>query len=287
MNRKKAKGLSIKKSILIAVPICIISAIAGLGVYKLLHPEKEQPILDFSATSKTSTTDTRWPEVQYLSATGISPLTEEQLLACRKAIKTGSEKVALADPTNYGERDARDVMGREIPNKPEIIVIHETVMPASETVNLFKTPHPNDNDQASYHMLVDKAGSLIRIASDDQRAYGSGYSRFGDFTVHSKSPDNFSINNVALHISLETPTDGQGDTSSHSGYTRKQYSSLAKQILLWQAKYGIPVFRITTHASVDRSHSRYDPRSFRWDELDFYHRQYAKTCNLTNLTLPS
>ena len=287
MNRKKAKELSIKKSILIAVPICVISAIAGLAGYKLLHPEKEQPILDFSATSKTSTTDTRWPEVQYLSATGISPLTEEQLLACRKAIKTGSEKVALADPTNYGERDARDVMGREIPNKPEIIVIHETVMPASETVNLFKTPHPNDNDQASYHMLVDKAGSLIRIASDDQRAYGSGYSRFGDFTVHSKSPDNFSINNVALHISLETPIDGQGDTSSHSGYTIKQYSSLAKQILLWQAKYGIPVFRITTHASVDRSHSRYDPRSFRWDELDFYHRQYAKTCNLTNLTLPS
>ena len=90
MNRKKAKELSIKKSILIAVPICVISAIAGLAGYKLLHPEKEQPILDFSATSKTSTTDTRWPEVQYLSATGISPLTEEQLLACRKAIKTGS-----------------------------------------------------------------------------------------------------------------------------------------------------------------------------------------------------
>ena len=179
------------------------------------------------------------------------------------------------------------MIGREIPNKPAIIVIHETVMPASETVNLFQTPHPNDNDQASYHMLVDRAGSLIRITPDNQRAYGSGYSKFGDFTVHSKSPDNFSINNVALHISLETPTDGQGDTSSHSGYTRKQYSSLAKQILLWQAKYGIPVFRITTHASVDRSHSRYDPRSFRWDELDYYHRQYAKTCGLNILTLPT
>jgi hypothetical protein len=287
MKRTKAKGPSIKHSIFIAVPIGVLSVITGLGGYKLLHPEREQPILDFSATSKTSTKETSWPKVQYLSATGLSPLTEEQLLECRKTIQAGKEKLELADATNYGNRDARDVIGRDIPNKPELIVIHETVIPARETVKLFQTPHPQDEDQASYHVLVDRSGDLARIVPDENRAYGSGFSKFGDFTVHSKSPDFFSINNVALHISLETPTDGQGDTSSHSGYTRKQYSSLAKQILLWQAKYGIPVFRITTHASVDRSHSRYDPRSFRWDELDYYHRQYAKTCGLNILTLPT
>lgn len=286
MKSKKTRKKSLNQSILLALPIGLLSLLAGIGGYRLIHHEKFARTLDLSAPTPNAK-DKSWPDVQYLSDAGLNPLTEERLLACRKAIKIETEKVELADPTNYGERDARDIIGREIPNKPEIIVIHETVIPASETVKLFQTPHPNDNDQASYHLLVDRSGKLLRITPDDQRAYGSGYSKFGDFTVYSKSPDNFSINNVALHISLETPTDGQGDTSSHSGYTRKQYSSLAKQILLWQAKYGIPVFRITTHASVDRSHSRYDPRSFRWDELDYYHRQYAKACGLNILTLPT
>lgn len=287
MNRKKAKGPSIAKFILMAVPIGFLSVLAGLGGYKILHPEKNAQTLAFSATSPTSTKENNWPEVQYLSASGLSLLTEEQLLECSKAIKIGVEKNELADPTNYGHREARDVIGREIPNKPELIILHETVIPAGETIKLFKTPHPKDEDQASYHVLVDRTGTLVRIVPDENRAYGSGFSKFGDFTVHSKSPEIFSINNVSLHVSLETPADGQGDTSSHSGYTRNQYSSLAKQILLWQAKYGIPVLRITTHASVDRSHSRYDPRSFRWDELDYYHRQYAKACGLNILTLPT
>jgi len=287
MNHKKAKGLSFAKLILIAVPIGLLSALAGLGGYKLLHPEKIDPTLAFSATSSTSTKEHGWPEVQYLSESGLSALKEEQILACSKAIKVGAERNELADPTNYGKREARDVIGREIPNKPELIILHETVIPAGETIKLFKTPHPKDEVQASYHVLVDRTGSIVRIVPDDNRAYGSGYSKFGDFTVHSKSPEFFSINNVALHVSLETPDDGQGDTTSHSGYTARQYSSLAKQILLWQAKYGIPVFRITTHASVDRSHSRYDPRSFRWDELDSYHRQYANACGLNILALPT
>ena len=198
-----------------------------------------------------------------------------------------AERLEPADPTNYGQRDAKDVIGREIPNKPELIVIHETVIPTADTIKLFKTSHPKDEDQASYHILIDRTGSLIRIVPDDNRAYGSGYSRFGDFTVHTKYPDRFSINNVSLHISLESPYDGQGDSLRHSGYTMNQYDSLAKQVLLWQAKYGIPDSRITTHASVDRSHSRYDPRSFRWYDFDYYHRQHAKACGLSILTLPT
>jgi hypothetical protein len=31
--------------------------------------------------------------------------------------------------------------------------------------------------------------------------------------------------------------------------------------------------RVTSHAAIDRSHSRYDPRSFRWDRFD---QAYAK-----------
>ena len=285
MNRKMSKPPSVKGSILKLVPIGAICVIVGFGGYKFLHSEKEMQTQDSSVTSTTGTKEASWPEVQYLNTSGLSSLTEDQLLACSKAIKAGVETSSLADPTNYGNRDPKDVIGRNIPNKPELIVIHETVIPTDETIKLFKTPYPRDEDQASYHVLVDRTGELVRIVPDDKRAYGSGFSKFGDFTVHSKSPDNFSINNVALHISLETPEDGRKDTSSHSGYTRNQYSSLAKQVLRWQAKYGIPIFRITTHASVDRSHSRYDPRSFRWDELDYYHKQYAKACGLEILSL--
>jgi N-acetyl-anhydromuramyl-L-alanine amidase AmpD len=287
MHRKQLKGARIKGSILKAVPIGVLCVIAGFGGYKLLHSDKEIQTQGSSAVSTSSTKETSWPQVQYLSITGLNSLTEDQLFACSKAINAGVERSELANSTNYGNRDARDAIGRDIPNKPELIVIHETVITASETINLFKTPHPKDEDQASYHVLVERTGELVRIVPDENRAYGSGYSKFGDFTVHSKSPDNFSINNVALHISLESPADGQKDTSNHSGYTKNQYSSLAKKVLLWQAKYGIPVFRITTHASVDRSHSRYDPRSFRWDELDFFHRRYAKTCAQNILTLPT
>lgn len=286
MKSKKNQNSKFEQSIYIAVSIGVLSVLAGLGGYKFLHPESAATTQASSKTSITRTKETSWPEVQYLSKADLTLLTEEQLLACSKAIKKGSEKLELADKTNYGNRDALDAIDRKIPHKPELIILHETVISAGETIKLFKTPHPNDQDQASYHVLVDRTGGFARIVPDGKRAYGSGFSKFGDFTVHNKSRVNFSINNVALHISLESPTDGQRDTSSHSGYTRKQYSSLAKQILLWQAKYGIPVFRITTHASVDRSHSRYDPRSFRWDELDYYHRLYAKTCDRNILTLP-
>ena len=90
-----------------------------------------------------------------------------------------------------------------------------------------------------------------------------------------------SLNNVALHLSLETPPDGRGDGDAHSGYTAEQYRVAAGQVLLWQAAYGIPMSRLTTHQAVDRSHSRRDPRSFRWDRFDPAWRQAAERCGLT------
>ncbi len=273
------------RSALIALPLGIASIGIGFLAYQLLNPDNELISDELAQAKKADQNKQDWPDVQSLTSSGIEPLSEDDLVACRKSLGLEEEKVAPAHPDNFGERDARDVLGREIPNKPSLIVLHETVISAPATIDLFQTPHPDDNDQASYHMLVNQKGVLIRIVPDENRAYGSGYSRFGDFTVHSKSPTNFSVNNVALHISLETPSDGRGDDSSHSGYADEQYNSLAKQVLLWQAKYGIPIFRLTTHASVDRSHSRYDPRTFRWDSFDLYHRQHAATCGLPNLTL--
>ena len=281
MTRKS----SLTRSALIALPLGLISVVVG---YYSFHSFNRD---DIPSTGKPAQTESQalkqksWPEVQRLISSGIEPLSEADLEACRSSLGLVEEQQAPAHSDNFGDRDAKDLLGREIPHQPALIVLHETVISAPATINFFQTPHPNDNDQASYHMLVSQKGDLIRFVPDESRAYGAGYSRFGDFTVHSKSPNNFSVNNVALHISLETPPDGRGDVASHSGYTRDQYNTLAKQVLLWQAKYGIPIFRVTTHASVDRSHSRYDPRTFRWDSFDVYHRKHAATCGLVNLTL--
>jgi N-acetyl-anhydromuramyl-L-alanine amidase AmpD len=103
-----------------------------------------------------------------------------------------------------------------------LIVLHETVVSAPATVAFFRTPHPRDDDQASYHLLVDRSGRRLRIVPDRQRAFGAGMAAFGDFTVRIRPTSPGSINNVALHLSLETPADGRGDGDGHSGYTPAQ-----------------------------------------------------------------
>lgn len=277
---------SIMRSALIALPLGIVSIGIGVLSFHLFQREVAPTANRSSQVKPVIQHKEHWPEVQRMAASGIDALSEEELVACRNSLGLAEEQNSPAHTDNFGDRDAKDVLGREIPNQPALIVLHETVVSAPATINYFQTPHPNDNNQASYHMLVTQKGELIRFVPDQSRAYGAGFSRFGDFTVYSKSPENFSVNNVVLHISLETPADGRGDVASHSGYTTAQYDTLAKQVLLWQAKYGIPMFRVTTHANVDRSHTRYDPRTFRWDTFDSYHRQHAGTCGLDNLTLP-
>ena len=171
------------------------------------------------------------------------------------------EEIALAHPTNYGDRYATDINGRPIFN-PFIIVIHETVGSARSAINLFQTPHPNDADQVSYHTLIAQDGTVIYIVPPENRAYGAGNSVFdgpnGLETVATHPTLPPSVNNFAYHVSLESPSDGRGNSRSHSGYTQAQYESLAWLI----ARTDIPDNRITTHRAVDRSGSRIDPRSF-------------------------
>lgn len=189
-----------------------------------------------------------------------------------------------ADKTNYGFRRPKDLAGGRIPNQPSLIVLHETVLPLDPTLKLFSTPHPNDTQQVSYHLVLARDGSLYRIVADKFRAYGAGWSAWGDSTIRhrgSKIPAAAgSINNVALHISLVSPADGAGNSDGHSGYSNQQYSQLAQQVLLWQLRWGIPMRRVTNHASIDRSHSRSDPRSFRWHLFDRAWQVAAKRCNV-------
>jgi hypothetical protein len=103
-------------------------------------------------------------------------------------------------------------------------------------------------------------------------------SAFGDMTVRPRASSLGSINNVALHLSLETPADGRGDGDGHSGYSEAQYRTAAAQVLLWQGRWGIPLNRLTSHAAVDRSRSRYDPRSFRWERFMPAWQAAARRC---------
>ncbi|MGD1853066.1 MAG: peptidoglycan recognition family protein [Leptolyngbyaceae cyanobacterium] len=184
-----------------------------------------------------------------------------------------AERVALADPSNYGERYTVDANGQPLTND-YIAVLHETVWSANSAINTFQTYHARDADQVSYHTIVDRDGTVIYIVPPDKRAYGAGNSVFngpnGPETAVTNPAFSSSVNNFAYHISLVTPSDGQDSAPSHSGYTDAQYKSLAWLI----AKTTIPEERIATHAAVDRSGSRQDPRSFNWPHFLEYLHQY-------------
>ncbi|MDX2243950.1 MAG: peptidoglycan recognition family protein [Leptolyngbyaceae cyanobacterium bins.302] len=189
---------------------------------------------------------------------------------------TPQELIALIHPTNYGDRFLRDVNGKPANQQP-IVVLHETVASVSSTLNFFRTPHPRDEDQASYHTLIRRDGAIIYLVPPDKRAYGAGNSVFnGDqgseaVKTHARFPA--SVNNFAYHVSLETPGDGINNAARHSGYTEAQYQSLAWLV----AKTAVADNRITTHKAVDRSESRMDPRSFSFSRFFQLLQTYTKT----------
>ncbi len=172
--------------------------------------------------------------------------------------------VVTPHESNYGDRFGKDANGNVLTNIP-IVVLHETVGSAQSAINTFRTNHPNDSSQVSYHALVALDGMIIYLVPPDKRAYGAGNSSFrgsqGEETVQTNPNLPSSVNNFAYHVSLETPIDGRGknnNSPNHSGYTDIQYKSLAWLI----AQSNIPSDRITTHKEVDRAGYKQDPRSF-------------------------
>lgn len=148
--------------------------------------------------------------------------------------------------SNYGDRRPNQF-------KP-LLVLHETVASASPAVNLIKTP----GSGVSYHAIIRQDGTIIRLVPEDKRACGAGNSAFNGEQTRLSAEFPGSVNDFATHYSLETPADGRGIRPAHSGYTNEQYVSLAYLV----AKTGIPTTRWTTHAKVDQSGEREDPRSF-------------------------
>ena len=213
-------------------------------------------------------------------------LTPDPVAAARCAEQLGlRERSTPADPTNFGERRQRDASGGLVPHQPALVVLHETVLSLEDTLRFFQTPHPRDADQASYHLLLDRNGSAYRLVPDGKRAFGAGWSAWGTGSIRHRPLSTplagGSLNNVALHISLESPEDGRGNDDAHSGYSANQYRRLAEHVLVWQLRWGIPMRRVTTHEAVDRSHTRRDPRSFRWGRFDQAWETAAASCGIT------
>jgi len=170
-------------------------------------------------------------------------------------------------PSNFSERQKRDAFGHPIDPNPRVVVLHETVYGLNSAINTFITPHPHDDDQVSYHVLIGEDGRIIQALDPSKRAFGAGYSAFAGEWVITNRKVGGSINNFALHLSLETPLDGENEAPGHSGYTQAQYDAMALVLADWIRRYHIPPENITTHRYVDLGGERADPRSFQWNEL--------------------
>jgi hypothetical protein len=196
------------------------------------------------------------------------------------------EAIVPIDPTNFGDRFLKDIDGRIVRNEP-LIVLHETVGSLYSVLNFFRTPHPRDADQSSYHTLIALDGTVVYVVPPDKRAFGAGNSSFpgaaGTEAVKTHPSFPASVNNFAYHISLETPPDGINNSPRHSGYTAAQYQSLAWLV----AKTGVADSRITTHQAIDRSGQRMDPRSFSFSRFFQLLQTYTKNQEIPiRCTLP-
>lgn len=190
-------------------------------------------------------------------------LTNEQLHGLRW-VQRQPEILRLAATSNFGQREPvdRSQEKRPVPHTPSLVVLHETVIPLSETIDLFRRHNSEDADQVSYHVLIGLDGRQYRIVPDAYRAYGSGNSLFNGQAVQLNPLLPGSVNNVALHVSLETPPDGNLEVPYHSGYTERQYQALSVVVAHWMRRWRIPSSSLTTHQLIDRDRTKKDPRSF-------------------------
>jgi N-acetylmuramoyl-L-alanine amidase len=207
-----------------------------------------------------------WSSPLNQSCAAADPLLRARLTTLLAELPGRTQRMRI-HPTNYGERLTTDAFGNPLDPTPRVVVLHETVYGLSSAINTFLTPHPRDEDQVSYHMLIGGNGEIVEAVDPSKRAFGAGNSAFqGTWSVTNRKVGG-SVNNFALHISLETPVDGEHAEGAHSGYTAAQYDALAVVLADWMRRFSIPAEAITTHRHVDLAGERADPRSFNWSAL--------------------
>ena len=227
----------------------------------------------FTATQASRLQTGRLPPAKPAWVSPLQPSCSIQNLAQRQhlrallgALRTTAKRVRV-DPSNFGERFRRDAFGQAVDPTPRLVVLHETVYGLNSAIHTFRTPHPNDEDQVSYHALIGEDGQVVQLLDPSKRAFGAGNSAFNGQWVVTNPKVGGSVNNFALHVSLETPLDGENDNPSHSGYSSAQYDALATLLADWMGRYPITLETITTHRAVDLGGERADPRSFNWQAL--------------------
>ena len=201
-----------------------------------------------------------------------------RLVELQKRSDSWRIKVTI-DSTNYGRRYTQDAYGKPLDPSPRIIVLHETVYSLISAINTFQTPHYRDEDQVSYHSLVGLDGKVYDIVDPLKRAYGAGHSAYLGEMAITNSKLKGSVNNFALHISLETPLSGANNYANHTGYTDEQYDSLSIILSEWMDTFNLTYSALTTHRRVDLSGERSDPRSFDWSMLMVRLRAISASCN--------
>lgn len=194
------------------------------------------------------------------------PSLRQRLLTLQQTLPQRLERLRI-NPSNYAERLGRDAYGNPLDTTPSLVVLHETVYGLGSAINTFTTHHPQDADQVSYHLLIGEQGRVVETLDPSKRAFGAGYSAFRGRWVITNPAMAGSVNNFALHLSLETPLDGEDSEPGHSGYSTSQYDNLAVVLADWMRRYRIPFDAITTHRHVDLGLERADPRSFDWAAL--------------------
>ena len=186
---------------------------------------------------------------------------------------TGSQPIPSYKPKEESSRVADNNFGNRSNTRfKPLLVIHETVITADQSIAVFQNPAK----EVSYHALIRLNGNIVYLVDPKKRAFGAAPSQFnGEFDITNQSQTR-SVNNFAYHVSFETPADGQGINgakSNHSGYTDAQYNSLA-----WLAsRTGIPLTRITTHKGVDIGQGKIDPRNFDRSKFERLFNSYPKT----------
>lgn len=207
-----------------------------------------------------------WQTPLSQACSAVDPALRSRLQRLMAELPARTQRLRI-DPSNYGERFSKDAFGNPLDPTPRLVVLHETVYSLRSAVNTFLTPHPRDDDQVSYHMLIGERGEIVEALDPSKRAFGAGNSAFGGQWAVTNPKVGGSVNNFALHLSLETPVDGENQGGSHSGYTPAQYDAMAVVLADWMQRFPITAQAITTHRHVDLAGERADPRSFNWPEL--------------------
>lgn len=259
-----------QRQILIGLAALAALLLAGVLPLALLRLWQSSPLSDRTTPPRSLApappAQAIWRSPLRRQCHAIDPALVQRLRHLQHTLPQHTRRLRI-DPSNYGSRHPRDAYGQPVAHTPQLVVLHETVYGLNSAINTFTTHHPNDADQVSYHTLIGEKGQIVQALDPSHRAFGAGYSAFRGRWAVTNAAMAGSVNNFALHLSLETPLDGEDSDPHHSGYSSAQYDAMAVVLADWMRRFNIPADSITTHRHVDLGLERADPRSFDWHAL--------------------